>query len=141
MTNRIPESLSFPACRKRRIEARFDGGEVTSNDGPRAGLFEGSGVKQHRFTNLSYGAKFWNRECRVIARLERGSKGANPRFVVTSLEGEGRDHYDRLYCARGEMENRIKERQLQLFSDRTSCHRWWPDQDMFRFVTARLDPG
>ena len=46
-----------------------------------AGLFEGSGVKQHRFTDLSYGAKSWNRERRVIARLEHGSKGANPRFV------------------------------------------------------------
>ena len=93
-------------------------------------------MKQHRFTDLSYGAKSWNRERRMIARLEHGSKGANPRFVVTSLEGEGRDLYDRLYCARGEMENRIKEQQLQLFSDCTSCYHWWPNQ--FRLLLASL---
>ena len=43
-----------------------------------------------------------------------------------------RDLYERLYCARGEMENRIKEEQLHLFADRISCHRRWPNQ--FRFV-------
>ena len=74
----------------------------------------------------------WNR----VARLEHGPKGANPRFVVTNLAGQGRDLYDHLYCARGEMENRIKEQQLQLFSDRTSCHRWWPNQ--FRLLLASL---
>jgi hypothetical protein len=50
---------------------------------------------------------------------------ANPRFIVTSLSAKthpGRDLYERLYCARGEMENRIKECQLDLFSDRTSAH-------------------
>ena len=101
-----------------------------------ADLFETSGLKQRRFTDLVYGAKSWNRVRRVIARLEHGPKGANPRFVVTNLEGQGRDLYDRLYCARGEMENRIKEQQLQLFSDRTSCHRWWPNQ--FRLLLASL---
>ena len=101
-----------------------------------ADLFEGSGVKQRRFAELVYGAKSWNRVRRVIARLEHGPKGANPRFVVTNLAGQGRDLYDHLYCARGEMENRIKEQQLQLFSDRTSCHRWWPNQ--FRLLLASL---
>ena len=101
-----------------------------------AGLFETSGLKQRRFAELVYGAKSWNRVRRVIARLEHGPKGANPRFVVTNLAGQGRDLYDRLYCARGEMENRIKEQQLQLFSDRTSCHRWWPNQ--FRLLLASL---
>ena len=101
-----------------------------------AGLFETSGLKQRRFTELVYGAKSWNRERRVIARLEHGPKGANPRFVVTNLKGDGQDLYDRLYCARGEMENRIKEQQLQLFSDRTSCHKWWPNQ--FRLLLASL---
>ena len=50
---------------------------------------------------------------------------ANPRFVVTSLareEHEARHLYEKLYCARGEMENRIKECQLDLYADRTSCH-------------------
>ncbi len=42
--------------------------------------------------------------------------------------------YDQVYCARGEMENRIKEQQLDLFADRTSCHRWWPNQ--FRLLMS-----
>ena len=55
-------------------------------------------------------------------------KGENPRYVVTSLEGDAQALYDKVYCARGEMENRIKEQQLGLFSDRTSCHGWWANQ-------------
>ena len=61
---------------------------------------------------------------RVIAKAEHLEKGSNPRFVVTSLVAEtweARRLYEELYCARGEMENRIKE-QLMLFSDRTSTH-------------------
>ena len=53
------------------------------------------------------------------------SKGANPRFVVTSLsphKASARRLYEKLYCARGDMENRIKEQQLDLFADRTSTH-------------------
>lgn len=53
--------------------------------------------------------------------------------MVTTLDGDPQDLHDRLYCARGEMENRIKE-QFQLFSDRTSCHRWWPNQ--FRLLLS-----
>ena len=98
--------------------------------------FEVEGSKQRRFAELTYAAKSWNKERRVIARLEHTGKGANPRFVVTSLKGHGQDLYDGLYCARGEMENRIKEQQLQLFADRTSCHRWWPNQ--FRLLLASL---
>ena len=67
------------------------------------------------FADLSYGARSWNKERRVIARLEHGPKGANPRYVITNLEGEAKALYERLYCARGEMENRIKEQQLALF--------------------------
>jgi len=48
--------------------------------------------------------------------------------VVTSLQGEAQAIYDDIYCARGEMENRIKEQQLGLFADRTSCHGWWANQ-------------
>ena len=47
---------------------------------------------------------------------------------MTSLQGQAQGLYDRLYCARGEMENRIKEQQLGLFSDRTSAHEWWTNQ-------------
>jgi hypothetical protein len=99
-------------------------------------VYAGTGLKQRRFAELSYAAKTWDHERRVVARLEHGPRGANPRFVVTNLAGDGGALYDRLYCARGEMENRIKEQQLHLFADRTSCHRWWPNQ--FRLLEASL---
>lgn len=66
----------------------------------------------------------WSRERRVVGKAEYLPGGENPRFVVTSLEQEdwkARSLYEDLYCARGEMENRIKEQQLYLFADRTSC--------------------
>ena len=67
----------------------------------------------------------WTRLRRVIGKAEHLSKGSNPRFVVTSLssdEQDARSLYEKLYCARGDMENRIKEQQLYLFADRTSTH-------------------
>lgn len=88
------------------------------------------------FTDLHYAAASWNRKRRVIAKIEHSAKGGNPRYVVTNLEGDGQHLYEKLYCARGEMENRIKEQQLDLFADRTSCHRWWPNQ--FRLLLASL---
>ena len=81
-----------------------------------AAAYERTGEKQRVFADLSYGARSWNKERRVIARLEHGPKGANPRYVITNLEGEAKALYERLYCARGEMENRIKEQQLALSS-------------------------
>lgn len=70
----------------------------------------------------------WSRRRRVVAKAEwmpgRGDAGANPRFIVTSLkpaEVAARTLYERVYCARGDMENRIKECQLDLFADRTSA--------------------
>jgi hypothetical protein len=69
--------------------------------------------------------KSWSRERRVVAKAEWTGDAANPRFVVTSLtheEHEARHLYEKLYCARGEMENRIKECQLDLYADRTSAH-------------------
>jgi hypothetical protein len=69
--------------------------------------------------------KSWSCERRVIAKAEHLAKGANPRFVVTSLSTDNwsaRALYEDLYCARGDMENRIKEQQLALFADRTSTH-------------------
>jgi hypothetical protein len=65
--------------------------------------------------------KSWSRERRVIAKAEWTQGEANPRFIVTTLKDQdGRKLYETLYCARGEMENRIKECQLDLFADRTS---------------------
>jgi len=95
-----------------------------------------SGETRRVFAELRYGAKTWTKRRRVIARLEHGSKGANPRYVVTNIEGDGKALYEQLYCQRGEMENRIKEQQLDLFADRTSCHDWWPNQ--FRLIVSSL---
>jgi hypothetical protein len=67
----------------------------------------------------------WSCERRVIGKAEHLAKGENPRFVVTSLATntlDARALYEDLYCARGDMENRIKEQQLALFADRTSTH-------------------
>lgn len=69
--------------------------------------------------------KSWSRRRRVVGKAEYLPKGANPRFIVTSLpasEYEARYAYEDVYCARGEMENRIKEQQLDLYGDRASCH-------------------
>ena len=76
------------------------------------------------FSEFTYQThKSWQRARRVVAKAEHLDKGANPRFVVTSLSAEqfaAQALYEELYCARGEMENRIKEQQLALFADRTS---------------------
>ena len=67
----------------------------------------------------------WSCERRVVAKAEHLGDKSNPRFVVTSfspLEHQARSLYEDLYCARGDMENRIKEQQLYLFADRTSAH-------------------
>ncbi len=75
------------------------------------------------FTEFFYRTRVsWSRSRRVVAKAEHLEKGENPRFVVTSLAAgpwPARALYEQLYCARGEMENRIKE-QLSLFSDRLS---------------------
>lgn len=71
-----------------------------------------------------YAADSWNIERRVVTRLEYGSQGTNPRFVVTNLDLPADALYDDLYCQRGEAENRIKEAQLDLFGTRASCHKF-----------------
>lgn len=92
--------------------------------------------KQRLFASISYGAATWDRERRVIVKAEHSRRGSNPRYVVTNLPGNEQDLYDKLYCARGDMENRIKEQQLYLFADRTSCHHWWPNQ--FRLLLSSI---
>ena len=77
------------------------------------------------FKDFTYATRdSWSRERRVIGKAEVTGGEANPRFVVTSLkrgEAGARYLYEKIYCARGEMENRIKECQLDLFADRTSA--------------------
>ena len=87
-----------------------------------------TGRTTRRFADFRWTTReSWSRRRRVVAKAEwmpgRGEEGANPRFVVTSLsaaEIDARTLYERVTCARGEMENRIKECQLDLFADRTS---------------------
>jgi hypothetical protein len=86
------------------------------------------------FIDLDYAAGTWDKTRRVMAKAEHTAQGSNPRFVVTNLEGDAQTLYDEVYCARGEMENRIKEQQLGLFADRTSCHDWWANQ--FRLLLS-----
>ena len=84
-----------------------------------------TGKPARRFKDFLYTTRTsWSRRRRVIAKAEHLPKGSNPRFVVTSLrpsEIDGRALNERFYCVRGEMENRIKEQQLDLFADRTSA--------------------
>ena len=88
-----------------------------------AAEYAATGKPTRRFREFLYQTReSWSRARRVVAKAEHLEKGSNPRFVVTSLAAEAwaaRCLYEELYCARGEMENRIKE-QLMLFSDRTS---------------------
>jgi hypothetical protein len=100
----------------------------------KAGFAE-TGEKQRRFGELRYAAKTWSAERRVIARVEHDRLGTNPRYVVTNLAGPPEALYKEIYCARGDMENQIKE-QFELFADRTSCQNWWPNQ--FRLLLAGL---
>jgi len=87
-----------------------------------------TGQKQRLFEEFDYAAGTWHRPRRVIAKAEHGQRGQNPRFVVTSLSGPAQPLYEELYCQRGDAENRIKEQQLGLFADRTSCHAFLANQ-------------
>ena len=94
-----------------------------------------TGRKQRHFTSFYYQTRSWPYQRRIIVKAEHNDKGSNPRFIVTSLSHDARWLYTRFYCARGDMENRIKE-QMQLFSTRTSCQRWWPNQ--FRLLLSAM---
>lgn len=83
-----------------------------------------TGLKQRLVREFSYAADSWDRERRIVTRLEFGTQGNNPRFVVTNLDLPADALYDDLYCQRGEAENRIKETQLDLFGTRASSHRF-----------------
>ena len=91
--------------------------------------FEETQEKQRIFHEFTYAAKTWKHlGRRVILKAEHTSKGANPRHIITNIAGDPQELYDTLYCARGDMENRIKESQLDLFSDRTSCSAFLANQ-------------
>jgi len=99
------------------------GAEIAAELAQAAEQYQQTGQAARIFKEFRYQTReSWARARRVVAKAEHLEKGANPRFVVTSMpsqEWAARALYEELYCARGEMENRIKE-QLMLFADRTS---------------------
>lgn len=88
------------------------------------------------FSARTYKARSWKRASRLITKAEHNGVGRNRRFVITSLTGNAQALYDEIYCARGDMENRIKDQQLDLYADRTSAQAWWANQ--FRLLVASL---
>ena len=114
----------FGLARNARLVAHISGDVAEAK-----AAAERSGQSERCFADFPWSTHdSWSRPRRVVAKAEwmpgRGEAGANPRFVVTSLDAgeiEARTLYERVYCARGDMENRIKECQLDLFADRTSA--------------------
>jgi len=90
--------------------------------------FEATKTAQKEYGEFQYAAKTWKRERRVIHKAEHNAQGDNDRFIVTNLDGDAKALYAEVYCARGDMENRIKEQQLDLFADRTSSHAFATNQ-------------
>jgi hypothetical protein len=90
--------------------------------------FVKTGQPQRIFGSFAYKAASWDRPRRVIVKAERTAQGPNPRFITVNVPGDPQELYEDVYCQRGDMENRIKEQQLDLFADRTSCHRFLANQ-------------
>lgn len=98
--------------------------------------WEAERTKQRHFGRIDYAAHSWKRPRRkVVVKAEISLRGFHTRYVVTNLHGSPQWLYDSRYCLRGDMENRIKD-QHRLFSDRTSCYDWWPNQ--YRLLLAGL---
>jgi hypothetical protein len=110
----------FGMARNRRLEPM-----IAAELAEAKATFEDTKKAARVFKELDYRTKSsWSRSRRVVGKAEHLEKGANPRFIVTSLAASrigGRELYEDIYCARGEMENRIKECQLDLYADRTSA--------------------
>jgi len=111
----------FGLARTARLEA-----EIAAELAEAAAESQATGRPARRFRDFMWTTlDSWSRRRRVIGKAECTRGDPNPRFVVTSLKpkaAEARYLYETVYCARGEMENRIKECQLDLFADRTSSH-------------------
>ena len=109
----------FGLARNERLQRRIKGRMKLARR-----RFAKTGKAARVFGDFRYRTRTsWPRRRRVVAKAEYLAKGENPRFVVTSLTAEqapAQQLYETIYCARGEMENRIKEQQLGLFADRTS---------------------
>ena len=118
-TNRV--DYLFGLARNARLEA-----EIAAELAEAAAESQATGRPARRFRDFMWTTlDSWSRRRRVIGKAECTKGDPNPRFIVTSLKPKAagaRYLYETVYCARGEMENRIKECQLDLFADRTSSH-------------------
>ena len=125
----------FGLARNERLQAM-----VGYAEGLAAMQFAATGEPARRFEELEYRTlESWSRSRRVVAKVEYTARGFNPRFVVSSLEGaqiEARALYEDLYCARGDMENRIKEQQLGLFAERVSAQTMAANQVRLYFASV-----
>jgi hypothetical protein len=112
--------LLFGLAKNERLVAEIAGELAAAEEESKA-----SGQPARRFKEFPWSTRdTWSRPRRVVAKAEWTRGAANPRFVVTSLSSEDaapQPLYEEIYCARGDMENRIKECQLDLFADRTSA--------------------
>jgi hypothetical protein len=110
----------FGLARNARLEA-----EIADELAEAAAESRATGLPARRFRDFMWTTRdSWSRQRRVIGKAECTKGDPNPRFIVTSLKpkaAEAKHLYEKVYCARGEMENRIKECQLDLFADRTSA--------------------
>ena len=97
--------------------------------------FEKEKEKQKEYDAFQYGAKSWKKERQIIVKAEYNSKGSNTRFLVTNLDGTAQEIYEKSYCPRGIMEQKIGE-QMDFFLERTSSHDWWKNQ--FRILLSAL---
>jgi Transposase DDE domain group 1 len=133
-------------ARNSRLHSR-----VADHESRMQAAYDQTQPKQRAFFELEYGAHTWKYTRRCVARLEYGSQGTNPRFVVTNIPLAERDAaslYDDLYCQRGEAENRmalgqlLKEAKLGLFATRTSCQYFNgprpPRANQFRILLSAL---
>lgn len=124
-------------ARNSRLEAEIQGALQEAQK-----QFQQSGKAARVYREFLYQTRAsWERERRVIAKAEHLDKGPNPRFVVTSLSAEewaAEALYEKLYCARGDMENRIKE-QMMLFADRTSTAYLHSNQVRLYFSTVAYE--
>ena len=125
----------FGLARNARLAAEIEAEMAEARDEA-----ETTGKPARRFRDFTWSTlDSWSRTRRVIGKAEWTGGEANPRFVVTSLkpaEAEARHLYETIYCARGEMENRIKECQLDLFADRTSAATMRANQLRLWFASA-----
>jgi hypothetical protein len=96
--------------------------------------FNKTNKSQTCFDEFYYAAKTWIKQRRIIIKSEHNSHGLRVRYIVTNLDEEPETLYNEIYCARGNMENRIKEQQLCLFADRTSSKNWLANQ--FRLLLS-----